>query len=783
MGAFFAYSSQNKELMNQINYAISEINKSQILEIISWESLKINGNFIPGKIFETIDIHEVFICDLSLLNYNVLFELGYAIAKKKKIWIVLNQDIGNGKSLYGNLPISSIGYTIYKDGYHLRDKFFSELPHESQNNIYSYQTSLEKNLIYLKCDRNEAPTDKVTSILGKSGIPLKIEDPYEGNQLLNWFLEFLPNSHGIVIHFNASNDDFNSIDARKAFIAGLAYGFNIKSLLLSYDDAKDAPMDYKALIKTPKNIAHCEEIVREWITPIQDEFKKNSEKYTDYVRDKQALSALSNLILGDHIAENEQIDLIDYFIETSEYNEALTSQQILFVGRKGTGKTANLIKLTDTFNRDKRNFVVVIQPFGHEFEGILQIMKRILSNSEKGHLIGSIWKYLIYTEISKQYFDFLKNQPQHYDYSEDEKEFVEYYEINSKFIDADFTLRLENILENILHDNEGYSLEDKRLKISEILHESVISKLRFHLGKILNKKEKVVVLIDNLDKTWSDNEDLEQLSLLLFGLLNVTHKISDDFKKQNYKHNSVNLALIVFLRSDIFSRVLSFAPEQDKIPFKHISWNDTSQLFRVIENRIEYGSTSISSPEELWNQYFCKTINGINLKEYVEKLILPRPRDIVFLFKAAIHESINRGHTKVEEDDFLKAEYLYSQYALQSLLPENGGRIGNFESILYDFAGEKSILSRTELEKCLGQINTNTHNDSIEILCELTFLGKEIRENEFEFYSERRNKAIINKLALKFTERTGNERYMINNAFHKYLEIEKVNPSIPQQQN
>ncbi|WP_240746274.1 P-loop ATPase, Sll1717 family [Lysinibacillus sp. S2017] len=776
MGAFFAYSSQDSELMSQINSAITEINHANLIDIVSWESLNINGNFIPEKIFETIDSHELFICDLSLLNYNVLFELGYAIAKKKKIWIVLSENIGNGKSLYGYLPISSIGYSSYKDAYHLRDLFFSELPHESQTNIHSYESSLEKNIIYLKCDRNDPPTHKVTQILEKSGVPLKIEDPYEDNQLLNWFLEFIPNSYGIVIHFNFKNTtEFNSIDARKSFIAGLAYGFNIKSLLLSYEDSQNAPMDYKALIQTPKNISHCEEIVREWLSPVQEGFKKNSEIYTEYEKDKKALSALSNLILGDHIAENEQIDLIDYFIETSEYNEALTSQQILFVGRKGTGKTANLIKLTDTFNHDKRNFVIVIQPFGHEFEGILQIMKKLISSSEKGHLIENIWKYLIYTEISKQYFDFLENQPHHYAFTEDENNFIEYYKNNYKFINADFTLRLENILTIIFEKGTSTSLEDTRSKISEILHESIITNLRLHLGKILNKKEKVVVLIDNLDKTWSDNEDLEQLSLLLFGLLNVTHKISDDFKKQNYKHNSVNLALIVFLRSDIFNRVLSFAPEQDKIPFKHLSWNDSSQLFRVIENRIEYSSQSIASPDELWKQYFCKNVNGIDLKKYVQQLILPRPRDIVFLFKAAIQEAINRGHTTVEEFDFLEAEYLYSQYALQSILPENGGRIENFESILYDFAGETSILTKAELEKCLVNVKSKTIEETIEILCELTFLGKEIRENEFEFYSERRNKAIINKLAVKYSERSTIERYMINNAFHKYLEIDKVN--------
>lgn len=775
MKAFFAYSSQNTKVLNNIREVIKKINDTKLIKITSWEDLDNTGNLIDKKVFECIDSNDLFICDLSIINYNVLYELGYAIAKKKRIWITLDPTVENSKNHYRSLPICNIGYAEYNDPQQFFDCFFSEVPYENDSNIYQYtSTEIDKRLLYLQCNKNEAPTNKVTEILEKSNIPLKREDPYEGNELLNWYLDIIPNAVGVVIHFSdRKNEEYNIYDARKAFIAGLALGFNRNTLLLAYSP-HIAPLDYKNNLKIHSNSSQCEAIMREWISPIIEKHQENQLKYKDYEADKKALSVLSNLILGDHIAENEDINLIEYFLETSEYTEALTSQQILFVGRKGTGKTANLIKLHDSFKNDKRNFVLVIQPHGHEFEGILHILNKIISSSEQGHLIESIWKYLIYTEISKQYFEYLSHMHIHYDFNKDEEEFMAYFEKNAKFINADFTLRLENIIQDLDKSSPDESLESRRLKISEYLHDSLIRELRVHLGKLLNKKEKVVVLIDNLDKTWSDNENIEQLSSLLFGLLNVTHKISDDFKKQNYKQNSVNLALIVFLRSDIFSRILSFAPEQDKIPFKYLSWSDSSLLFRVIENRINYSSQGITNPDDLWQKYFCHTVNGLPLKTYVEKLILPRPRDIVFLFKVALQEAINRGHTRVEESDFISAEYSYSTYALQSLLPENGGRIKNLESVLYDFAGEDVVLTHSEVINCLTQIPEEKKEDVIEILCDLTFLGKEIKTDIFEFYSEKRNAAIINKLATKLATRNqGIKRYKINSAFHSYLEISK----------
>ncbi|MEM5643933.1 hypothetical protein AAHB52_29045 [Bacillus toyonensis] len=127
-------------------------------------------------------------------------------------------------------------------------------------------------------------------------------------------------------------------------------------------------------------------------------------------------------------------------------------------------------------------------------------------------------------------------------------------------------------------------------------------------------------------------------------------------------------------------------------------------------------------------KYFCEKVDGLPLKDYIEKLIIPRPRDIIFLFKSALQEAVNRGHTLVEDEDFKSAERSYSEYALQSLFPENGNRVEDLESILYEFAGENSIINQEELEECLQRNSVQNIPEIIGILCDMTFLGQEVQE-------------------------------------------------------
>ena len=776
--AFYAYPSHKKDLLEDIHEAVKTINNSKKIAITTWEDLAISGKNIISGILKSIDECDLFICDLTYLNFNVLYELGYAISKEKKIWITLNKSHTKATANYKTLrPLTTIGYAGYENSQELVNAFFSEAPYEQTESIdiKSDQAEVTKNLIYLKCEKNTTASTKISSLINKSQLPLKMDDPYEGNEPLNWYLNVLPNALGVVIHFHTKDSEKEDpiITARKALVAGLSKGMGLKTLLLAHEPF-EAPLDYQDLLTTHTSADECETCFKEWFNPIITDYKSLGEDFTEYKSEQKGLEKLSNLIIGDYVAENENHDLVEYFLETAEYKEALNSQQVLFVGRKGTGKTANLIKLKNELSNDKRNFIIPIQPQGHEFEGILNIFTNLRNEAEQGHLIESIWKYLIYTEMAKQYFEHLDSLPLHHQKSKYEEEFFEFVKRNERLINADFTLRLENIISNLSNLQQEQSMEEQRLKVSEYLHDTMIKQLRDHLGSILQNKEKVTLLIDNLDKGWNDNAEIEKLSYLLFGLLNVTHQITEEFHKSSYKHVKVNLSLIVFIRSDIFSRLMSYASERDKVPTKHLSWSEPLLLFRVIENRIKYSRNGITSPEALWDQYFCKEIDGIPLKKFVSDLILPRPRDIIFFFKAALQEAVNRGHSKVEEEDFKSAEYFYSEYALQSLFPENGGRIENLESIFYEFAGENSIITQEQLEEYLHESNPHETEQLIEILCEMTFIGKETQENKFQYYSEKRPSKVINRLAKRFSERQSqSKRYKINPAFHAYLDIEK----------
>ena len=96
------------------------------------------------------------------------------------------------------------------------------------------------------------------------------------------------------------------------------------------------------------------------------------------------------------------------------------------------------------------------------------------------------------------------------------------------------------------------------------------------LGDVLDNRAKVTVLVDNLDKAWTPNGDLQLLSDLIFGLLSASRRVAEDFERDASGRARVNLSFALFLRSDIFAAILQFAKERDKLT--------ASQLESVIES-------------------------------------------------------------------------------------------------------------------------------------------------------------------------------------------------------
>jgi hypothetical protein len=294
------------------------------------------------------------------------------------------------------------------------------------------------------------------------------------------------------------------------------------------------------------------------------------------------------------------------------------------------------------------------------------------------------------------------------------------------------------------------------------------------LGKCLFEKNRVAILIDNLDKAWDKDYDINALSEFFLGLLSATSRMPIEFGHEDSRRKPISLTLAVFLRSDIFHQIMDVAREPDKIPYSRILWDDKELLLRVLEERYAASHEGIRDPSELWAKYFCPTVRGLLPQDYFTKQIVPRPRDILTFVNAAVRLAVNRGHGIVEENDILEAEKQYSQYALETILVENGVEVLSLESIIYEFAGCKACLSVDEVTGLLtrAQVPLEKALSVIDHLCSLTFLGVEVGPEDFRFAEDpqehRKNLVLARKLAESCG---GGIRYMVNRAFWAFLEV------------
>ena len=783
---FVAYPSIPLSLAETIEAAIEKIRLSEVVDIVGWKTCFPSGQFLMPSICETININDIFICDLTSLNFNVLFELGYAIAKNKKIWTLFNPDIEISRIEHNKLNLlESLKHSHYSNSEDIVENFYSEEPYDDlDNTIYNvlkrsaFHKPDQQSILYLKSDIETEASIKLSMIIANSKLPRIIDDPIEVKiQTLSWYFQQVNNAFAVIIHLTSQihkNSRFHN--AKNSLIAGLAYGFNKPILMLAHEPF-ESPIDYCDLLKRHTTAAECEYITKPWLNEIEKLYFEQKEGIVQFKEIRLAHAELNSIYIGDPFAENEQKELIEYFVPTAAYSHALLSRNSLFIGRKGSGKTAILFKLEDDLKYDKRNHVCVIKPIAYELEGVLFMIDRVMQECERGNLIESFWKFIIYSELAKSVYDKIISQPSYYSPDKYEQELINLVDENKNIILSDFTIRLESVVKKLNDLDIGQPFEKQRLRISEMLHENIIGKLRYILGEILHKNNKVVILIDNLDRAWKPRGDIQILSSLLFGLIGVCERITRDFDVSTAWRSSANLSIILFLRSDIFTSIIKNAREKDKISHFRIIWDDPDTLIRVLEERFIASSTQITT-NDIWIRYFCSSVKGIGAKTYLTKYILPRPRDLIYLAKEAQHKAANRGHSKIEESDILDAMKKYSQFALDSIIVENSIQVTQLEELLYEFVGMTEIITKTDIlssmKKC--DIDESELGHIIDILCNLTFIGLEVEPDRFVFLYNEEEEMKIKAMARKTVEKQADriERFKINDAFHSYLEIKST---------
>ena len=510
------------------------------------------------------------------------------------------------------------------------------------------------------------------------------------------------------------------------------------------------PIDYRDAVKHYKDAPQARSYLEEWLTPVEVALKTQQEAVEVQPTAKLATD-LNNLRFGEHIAENEERELIgDYFIPTVAYHDALRGNQTVFIERKGTGKTANLIKLEHELNSRNQNVVCVIKPERYQMQGIVDLLKHYQNRKVKGYTIESLWKFLLLTEIANTTYENLE-VPLPGQIDTVGESFREFVKKNENIIRPDFSTRIETCIQTI---KESYNDEHSYLPVSETLHSGILKQLRLQLGELfISKKQKVNILVDNLDQAWERQNDISNLSEILWGLLEVSRKLPEELQRHDSRRHRIHLSLAVFLRSDIFYKISQVSPEPDKIPRSFLRW-DEELLCRIIEERFRFSFDPPLNPEILWREYFCPSVNGISSKEYLTEVVLKRPRDIIYLVNAAVTTAINQAHPQIEEEDILAAEKQYSTYALGIAYVENTLPDVNIENVLYEFVGMPATLTKSDVVKRLQTANIPEEMiiQTLDVLLELSFLGLEVEENQFVFPDTPEESRKKEKLAERFAK-------------------------------
>jgi hypothetical protein len=784
---FFAYPSQPTMLGETVRTAIDEVNRGSKASLTSWEECRVGGKLIIGEICTSIDSNEMFCADLTGLNPNVMFELGYAIAKNKRIWLILDSTLAGAKTQFEQLRIlTTIGYAKYCSSPEIVTGFYKDQPYtDLQNTIFeqairaNLAPTTGKKILYLKSLHDTDASIRITKriySLRSSETTIITDDPKESTvQSLTWYGVQAFAASGVLCHLTSPQRTGSQLhNARYALVSGMALGMGIPLLMLSEGDFL-APMDYRDLLGHYQTAAEAMGHLDVWLKEIEKTLYEHRASHLGYATSLRLATELKGLQFGESAAENESEELVNnYFVETVAYRDAFEGRHGIFVGRKGAGKTANLLKLNAELRKNKRNLVCVIKPVAYELQGIIELLKKYKTLDSKGYVIESLWKYLLYTEIAEAVAQDLRPAPTGM-LDTDEKALLVLLQRESGKLSGEFSVRLERCVEALIRTKvaDG-TVEASRLAVSETLHQGEIGELRLLLGRLLSRKRRVAILIDNLDKAWDKQSNLDDLAQFLLGLLSAAGRVATDFKHEDSRRQAVSVSLAIFLRTDIFYQLLACAREPDKIIAFKLGWQDREILRRVVEERFLSSREGSILPEELWTNYFAPSVHGVATKEYFTERILQRPRDLLIFVKAAVAMAVNRGQPLVREKDILEAEKQYSQYALSSILVENGISLLQLESILYEFAGANACLGVQEVGNVLAKVKVRPedHPRILDHLASISFLGIEVREDDFRFAEDPLDYRKNAVLSQRFAERQGRPpRFLIHPAFRAFLEI------------
>jgi len=703
----------------------------------------LEGGVIFCKLCKEIYANNFVLSEVTDLNRNVIFEHGYAMAVRRQ-----------GLLLRNSIRISQ-EFSLLKD--------VEQVYYENRGDIMSHVAKFEiddrdpmarslrligmcqtceieekYNLVYFL--KNGSRSDAVRAIdrfLRQQPLFNIVDDnpnDLAGHEI-HQYCKRIQQARYVVAHFVSDEQkNHQTLNARVAFLMGLAMGFGKRILILQERPIGKKMIDLKGVIQEYDRESVAKMLVQEWLGKQRDyvtAFKKLQEKAGR--EKKRKVVALRDLDFGPVAAEKD-FDLPKYFVETPYYKRAQRGDRTLFLGRRGSGKTAMFRILSDEL-KSPNNVVVKVAPRDYELLRLEGFLAEKFSTAHWRFVYGSIWRNVLLTEIVQAA---IEQHPSYLSPSRSLVRLVDFRDKNEKLFQRPFTDRLTYIIEQLQTLRSHSQTNKNQEQVEQILKSIRFQKIEKILKEFVQEK-RAYVLIDHLDESWSTEN--EQTCLLLAALIHEADRLNT--------YLTPGLRIIVFLRSDIFDVVKLRDSEIDKRSKDIIQWNKTL-LAEVVAKRIANAKgfdLADRAVEEVWYSIFCSQVGEENTISYIINHTLLRPRDVLQFCNRCLEEAQNQRHDYVQEDDVLHAEGTYSEDKILDLCreyhishPDLIGLLWLFKELPREIEElkigeiiEGAPNNPESLKEASGWVNNHSTSQLIEFLYDIGFIGVKSKDGGFVY--------------------------------------------------
>ncbi|MCF7923422.1 MAG: hypothetical protein K9M55_12050 [Candidatus Marinimicrobia bacterium] len=519
----------------------------------------------------------------------------------------------------------------------------------SENDLIGNSKKITTNkLLYIQNVDSPLVSEALESEIDHWSVDTIVDNHFEDNYGIDWYSKNIKQSYAVIIDLGKSSYRENYQQFLKcALVAGMAIGSGRRVLVLNSANASK-PSDIIKIIKSYSTAKEAKQLVSKFMNSLANDFALIN-SYTSSLPDSGS-QKFKDIDLGEHVAENDTSLLESCFIETPEYYELTKPGYKLFIGRKGTGKSALFLKRVPRAKASRH--IIIHQMFDkYNLNDIYDLTLNFVKKNDIDKILAAFWTYIIFSVLSENISRHILNDSALLgkdDYSA-EQEFLEKYDsIYADVSESTITERLIFIYDEIARSGVTTVKEIK----SKLYSREILGLKKAVMTYLSAADVKLQLNIDGLDSNLTINKNSRIITAVLYNL----HDVCSHLFTVDYKNVSINL----FVRSDLYDAFSSDISEKDKVKKFYHTW-DREILLRMINARFRYNG--VDNIIDLLSDSF--NIEAFSKK--MSKYVFSRPRDYIFIITKMIQIAQSKNLNELNSKIFFDSMDYYTKHLYESI--------------------------------------------------------------------------------------------------------------------